>query len=38
MAASQDKELKRPRPLMMSKSADGIRLYAGRSYVVIVSN
>jgi hypothetical protein len=38
MAASQDKELKRPRPLMMSKAADGIRLYAGRSYVVIASN
>ncbi len=38
MAAAQDKELKRPRPLMMSKAADGIRLYAGRSYVVIASN
>jgi hypothetical protein len=38
MAASQDKELKRPRPLMMSKAADGIRLYAGRSYVLIAAN
>jgi hypothetical protein len=38
MAASQDKELKRPRPLMMSKAADGIRLYAGRSYVLIGAN
>ena len=38
MAAAQDKELKRPRPLMMSKSADGIRLYAGRSYVLIGAN
>ena len=38
MAASQDKELKRPRPLMMSKAADGIRLDAGRSYVLIRAN
>jgi hypothetical protein len=38
MAVSQDKELKRPRPLMMSKSADGIRLYAGRDYVLIGAN
>ncbi len=38
MAAPQDKELKRPRPLMMSKSADGIRLYAGRNYVVIAAH
>jgi len=38
MAASQDKELKRPRPLMMAKAADGIRLYAGRSYVLIGAN
>ena len=38
MAAPQDKELKRPRPLMMSKSADGIRLYAGRNYVLIAAH
>ncbi len=36
--ASQDKELKRPRPLMMSNAADGIRLYAGRNYVLIAAN
>ena len=33
--ATQDKELKRPRPLLMSKSGGGIRLYSGRSYVTI---
>jgi len=38
MAASPDKELKRPRPLMMLKSAGGIRLYAGRNYVTIAAN
>jgi len=38
MPAPQDKELKRPRPLMMSKAADGIRLYAGRNYVLIAPN
>jgi len=37
-AASTDKELKRPRPLMMLKSAEGIRLYAGRNYVLIGAN
>ena len=35
---AQDKELKRPRPLMMSKSGAGIRLYAGRNYVAIAAN
>ncbi|HXM37001.1 MAG TPA: hypothetical protein VN920_17520 [Pyrinomonadaceae bacterium] len=32
-----DKELKRPRPLMMSKSGVGIRLYSGRNYVAIAA-
>ncbi len=36
--ASPDKELKRPRPLMMSRVADGIRLYGGRSYVTTAAN
>ena len=36
--AAQDKELKRPRPLMMSKSGVGIRLYGGRNYVAIAAN
>ena len=38
MDASLDKELKRPRPLMMLKAAGGIRLYAGRNYVTIAAN
>ena len=37
VAARSDKDLKRPRPLMMTKAADGIRLYAGRNYVVIAA-
>ena len=36
--AAQDKALQRPRPLMMSKSGGGIRLYSGRSYVTIAAN
>jgi hypothetical protein len=36
--AQQDKGLKRPRPLMMSKGGAGIRLYSGRSYVTIAAN
>ncbi len=35
VAASQDNKLKRPRPLMMSKAEDGVRLYGGRDYVTI---
>lgn len=31
--AHKDTEMKRPRPLMMIKAADGIRLYDGRFYV-----
>jgi len=37
VAVRSDKDLKRPRPLMMTKAADGIRLYAGRNYVVIAA-
>lgn len=33
--ATKDTALLRPRPLMMAKEKDGVRLYAGRSYVVI---
>lgn len=32
---TRDKSLKRPRPLMMSTDANGVRLYSGRDYVVI---
>ena len=34
---SKDNELKRPRPLMMAKAADGLRFYNGKDYVVINS-
>lgn len=37
VAAQSDKGLKRPRPLMMSKAADGVRLYSGRNYVVVAA-
>ena len=37
VATQSDKGLKRPRPLMMSKAADGIRLYSGRNYVVVAA-
>src|SRR5215469_13932362 len=34
-ATNKDEGLKGPRPLMMTKSADGLRLYKGKSYVTI---
>lgn len=34
---SKDNELKRPRPLMMTKTADGLRLYNGKDYVTITA-
>jgi hypothetical protein len=34
---SKDNELKRPRPLMMTKAGDGLRLYNGKDYVSITS-
>ena len=36
-AATKDAKLQRPRPLMMVNESDGLRLYAGRSYVVIAA-
>lgn len=36
--AASDKALRRPRPLMMTKNGDEIRLYAGRVYVVIAAD
>ena len=33
----EDVELKRPRPLMMTSDEKGIRLYKGKSYVLIVA-
>lgn len=35
--AHNDKELKRPRPLMMVKASDGVRLYNGRNYVLFTA-
>jgi len=32
-----DRALRRPRPLMMSKSGDEVRLYSGRRYVVVAA-
>ena len=30
-----DKEMKRPRPLMMSVAADGVRFYKGKNYALV---
>jgi hypothetical protein len=38
VATTRDKSLKRPRPLMMTEDAKGVRLYSGRDYVVISAN
>ena len=35
VATTKDPQLRRPRPLMMSKSGNGIRLYRGRDYAQI---
>lgn len=35
VATSKDSTIKRPRPLMMTNSGKGIRLYSGRNYAVI---
>lgn len=35
VATTKDAQLRRPRPLMMSKSGNGIRLYRGRDYAQI---
>jgi hypothetical protein len=36
--AETDKDLRRPRPLMLQSAADGLRFYAGRSFAVIKLN
>jgi hypothetical protein len=38
VATTKDAVLKRPRPLMMMKAADGVRLYRGKDYIVIKTN
>jgi hypothetical protein len=35
VTTTKDSELKRPRPLMMTKMGDGIRLYSGKDYVTV---
>lgn len=35
--AAKDSALRRPRPLMMVKGSDGLRLYSGRDYVTIAA-
>jgi hypothetical protein len=37
VAAPGDDALRRPRPLTMVKAGEGVRLYGGRNYVVIVA-
>jgi hypothetical protein len=37
VTAMKDPSLRRPRPLMMQKGADGVHLYSGRSYVTIAA-
>src|SRR6476660_6446136 len=37
VSITNDKDLKRPRPLMMTADAGGVRLYSGKNYVVIAA-
>ena len=37
VSITSDKDLKRPRPLMMSPDPKGVRLYNGKNYVVIAA-
>ena len=37
VSTAKDTELKRPRPLMMSKNGDGVRLYSGKDYITITA-
>lgn len=37
VAITNDKALRRPRPLMMTADPGGVRLYAGKDYVVIAA-
>lgn len=38
VSSTNDKELRRPRPLMMTRSDNDIRFYSRRDYVVITAN
>jgi len=37
VSTTKDSDLTRPRPLMMSKAADGLRFYNGKDYVTITA-
>lgn len=37
-ATMNDKEMKRPRPLMMTVDKDGVRFYKGKNYALITAN
>jgi hypothetical protein len=37
VSTTRDNQLRRPRPLMMIKSGDGVRLYSGKDYAQIVT-
>ena len=37
MSTTKDNDLKRPRPLMMTKAGDGIRFYSGKDYVTVMA-
>ena len=37
VAITNDKDLRRPRPLMMAADGNGVRLYSGKNYVVIAA-
>ncbi|HEY2971371.1 MAG TPA: hypothetical protein VGJ48_02565 [Pyrinomonadaceae bacterium] len=37
VSTTKDNQLKRPRPLMMTKSGNGIRIYSGKDYAVIAA-
>src|SRR5947208_7611322 len=37
VSTAKDSELKRPRPLMMTKAGDGFRFYSGKDYVTVIA-
>jgi hypothetical protein len=37
VSVTNDKALRRPRPLMMAADTGGVRLYSGKDYVVIAA-
>ena len=37
VSTTKDTQMKRPRPLVMTKSGDGVRFYSGKDYALIVA-